>query len=75
MMLIHRVPVNRLENEHKAAIAASLAKWRHSLLQIFRHTKAALMAIALHKVRFTEHQISVVLKSLKAGSRAQVVGR
>ncbi len=37
---------------------------RHSLLEIFRHTDYVPEEIGMRKIRFTEHQIIAVLKSV-----------
>lgn len=43
-------------------------KTARSFLEIFRHTDYVPGEIAMRKIRFTEHQIMAVLKSVEAGS-------
>lgn len=50
-------------------------KTAHSLLEIFRHTDYAPEKIAMRKIRFTEHQIIAVLKSVEAGHAVKDVCR
>jgi putative transposase len=47
----------------------------HSLLEIFRHTDYVPEEIAMRKIRFTEHQIIAVLKSVEAGRTVKDVCR
>lgn len=50
-------------------------KTSHSLLEIFRHTDYFPEEIAMRKIRFTEHQIIAVLKSVEAGRTVKDVCR